>query len=736
MAPTKTKEKLTTHDKSILSRDTIIKWYRAKRLEKLRGLRDEIINMTGEKRDHLKQKIIENTKKELAIHKSHLTLKQQAKQAEQFTKKLFDYAINNKDLSSLARELEKTSQKDKREMLYDSWINNNENEQYKIINESPRYLAMLHLKKSFLRKEVFLLLGLIEKHWGNDEALRVYKSCWNGDKFSLKSLRAFFSKKQAGGELGFYYGSRKINIHKGGFWADKSLSYRLLWRHWKSRTYRTFTVTGWWTVDEDEKQKNNIKSDTVFPGKFLGKAKKKLQGGGYGDEYTGEVFLHKAIKYIRKEYNKQNDSGLTPDQEKEVLNTIDGYKKELNNMGKTTVRKKILSWFEKQPHHAWLQPSQEVINLLSYTYGKGTGNYLYRYDPDKKKIYILPVQGANIKEKWFGGYLTVKNGKLGKKWYASDKKETKKMMMEYIDTFDDKKLRQEMIDVRLTQKGAENLSKETKLQRTAGMIDKLPGVPPVEYSKLQKGYFDIVEKKIKKKLIKQKISEDQAKELARIRVRYIRDKIYRLIDSNELIQEAIDENEKAKLEINIDENDNIEVKLARGAFRSKLLKARKKLEKAETGVKAMEDKAYKRLEEKVEKYFGPATPVVMWFLDSFFKIKKSIKKAFTGKRFSMGGMILGALGVGVSREKIGSRKMTQDRLNTLVSKIRRSKRLKKKILFDEDATLEKCTITIPKGKGIMLSKSMRLHVKGEGKFTANPEKPKKGFSLGSHYLGD
>ncbi|MBD3156715.1 hypothetical protein GF369_02700 [Candidatus Peregrinibacteria bacterium] len=732
MPPTKSKEKLSAHDKSTLSRETILAWYRAKRLEKLRVLRDEIVSLSESKRNALKAKIIENTKKELAAHKAHLSSKQRLNQAEKFVEKLFDYALHNKDLSQLAHEIEKTSQKDKRKTLYDLWLKNNEREQHKIINESPRYLAMLHLKKSFLRKEVFLLIGMIEKYWDADEALRVYKSCWNGNVFSLQPLRAFFSKERVGGKLGFYYGSRKIKIHKGGFWADNSLSYKLLWSRWKSRTYSTFTVTGWWTIDEDEKQKNNIKSNTVFPRKFLGKAKKKLQGGGYGDEYTGEIFLHKAIKHIRKEYNKQNDSGLTPDEEKEVLNTIDTYKKELNNMGKRTVRKNILIWFKKQPHDVWVNPSQEIVNLLSYAYGQGTGNYRFRYVPERNKIYIMPIQGAEIKEKWFGGYLKIKNDKLGKTWHAFNKKETEKMMMAYIDTLDEETLRKEIIDIRLAQKGAEHLSKDEKLQRTAGMVDRLSGIPPaVEYVELEKGYLNIIEKKIKTALIKRKIPEKQAEKLARIRSHYMRDTIHSLIDSNELIQEAIDENEKAKLEIRVDENDKIEVKLARGALRNKLLKARKKLEEAETGIKAMEDKAYNRLEEKVEKFFGPLAPIAMWVLDSFFKIKKVIKKTFTGKRFSVGGMILGALGVGVSREKIGSRKMTQERFDTLVSKIRRSKRLKKKLLFDEDTKLKKCTITIPRGKGIMLAESMRLHVKGKGKFTAYPDKPKKGFSLGS-----
>lgn len=730
MTPIKSKEKLSAHDKSIISRETILKWYRAKKLEKLRLLRKEIVSLSATKREVLKKKIIENTKKELARYKKNLTPAQRQAKAKEFADALFQFALSKKNLADLAKKYESQSKEAGSEKLYEYWLENNKNKEFSVANESPRYLAMIHLKKSLIRKEAFLLLGLIEKNWDKEEAMHIYKSCWDKDVFSLQPLWKFFSKEKAASILGFYYGTRKIRIYKGGFWVDNSISHKLLWRHWTSRTYKTFTVTGWWTVDEDEKQKNNIKGDSYAPVKYLGKAKKELQGGGYGDEYTGSQFLYKSLAHIRKEYRISKDSGLIPEDEKKVLKDLAGLEKEINSLSTSRARRNILTWFKKQPKNIWVAPSKEIVNLLSFVYGEGTGNYLYRYVPGKKRIYILPLQGADVKEKYFGGYLVIKNGRLGKMWHAQDREKTKKMMIEYIRTMSAKDINREIVDSRLKNENTEDISHSTKLKRTAGMVATLAGVPKYAYyHEMDKRYFDALEKKLKASLVKRKLPKARAEELARIRVRYMKDKINDLIGNDEILQEAIEDNDRVKLEIVVDSKDDVKVLLADNNIRRKLLGLRKKLEDAETSIGSVKNRAYRKLEERVEKMFGSAAPVVMWILDKFFKVKKSIGKFFAGKGSPVAGIVLGALGVKASRETIGSRKMNQSRFDKLLKSTRRLYRIKRKLYFDEDVKLKGKQIIISKGKGIILGKSMPLHVKGKGKFRAYPPKKKKGISL-------
>ena len=453
-----TVEKLTPYDKRILSRETILRWYRAKRLEKLKLLRDEIISLSEAKRQALKAKIIENTKRELAIYKKGLTPAQRYAKAKEFADSLFKFALLKKDLTKLA---EKYSAKSA-DSLYEAWLENNKDGHLSAIKESPRYLAYTHLRKSLIRKEAFLLLGIIEKNWGRDKAIEIYDSCWEKDVFSLIPMWKFFTKERAGSRLGFYYGTRKIRIYKGGFWRKASVVHHIVSAFSDYPNFRTYTITGWWTVDEDEKQKNRMEADTVLTDKYIGKAKKRLQGEGFGDEYTGSEFLYKSLNHIKNEFrSSNNDSGLTTDEEKKVLDDLLGLKKEINGLYGKKARREILAWFQKQTKNVWLQPSREIINRLSFVYGLGTGNYLYRYVPDQKKIYILPIQGVFVEDKFFGGYIDIKNGELGKTWYATDRKNTKEMMRRYIETMSAKERRRELIDIRLRNEKPESVSEKT-----------------------------------------------------------------------------------------------------------------------------------------------------------------------------------------------------------------------------------------------------------------------------------
>jgi len=714
-------ETLSAHDKSILSRATILRWYRAKKLEKLRMLKNEIARLSSAKRKVLRSRIIANTKLELAQYKKHLTPAQRQLRAETFVNDLFKVARTGKSFEKFVKKYETIGKSSEASKLYEYWLGNDQ----PVVGESTRYLVMLDFKKSFIKKEAFLLLGLIEKYWSKEDALRVYKSCWGEGVFSLQPMWKFFSKKKAGSKLGFYYGTRKIRIYKGGYIVNETIG-----RIWKSRMYKTFPVTGWWTVDEDETENNNIKGDTYAPIKYLARAKKELQGAGYGDEYTGSQFLHKSLSKIRQEYRTGNDSGLNRDEEQVVLKSLSGLKREFESLSNIKVKRKILNWFKKQPKNAWLSPSQDIINLLSFVYGAGTGNYIYRYAPDKKLIYILPLQKAHVEAKYFGGYLKVKNGMVGKTWNAGDVTSTKKFMISYIKAMDEKDIKKEIIDNRLRQENSEDISYDVKLARTTGMVAVLSGVPKyVYYHELSNKYFDLIEKKLKTLLIKRKLPKARAEELARIRVNYMRNNINHIIDGDELLHNAIDEHDKVKLSIAIDDKDKVEISLAENSWKKKWLKARRKLEDAEVSLGSVKASAYEKLEKRVEKLFGPAAPFAMWILNEFFKVKDSISKLFSGKTSPFAGLISGFLGISFSKELIGSRKINQARFDKLLKSKRRLYRAKRKLFFNEDVKLKGKKIIIPQGKGILLGKSMPLYLKGKGKFRAYPSKKQTDISL-------
>lgn len=725
------KEKLSAQDKSNLSRETILAWYRAKRHEKLKMLREEIVSLSAEKREELKAKIIENTKKELALHKKELTPVQRQEKAKEFAETLFKFALTRQDLSELAKKYEEQSKHTGAENLYKAWL---ESKEFSPKKESPRYLAMMHLNKSLVRKEAFLLLGLIEKYWDRDEAMKVYESCWNKDVFSLQPLWKFFTKEKAGSMLGFYYGSRDIRIYKGGFWVDYSITHKYIFSHWKSRTYNTFTITGWWTVDDDEEEVNNIKGDSYAPVKYLGTAKKKLQGGGYGDEYSGEQFLYKSLEHINREFASSADSGVEGEKVK-IGKDINDFKKEIDGASSGKAREAILKWFKDQPKNEWVQPSQETLNLLAIMYGEGVGNYMYRYVPEKNKIYILPLKKAKVEDKHFGGYIEIKNESLGRIWHSLDAENTKKLMIEYIGTIDSKAVEREITDRKLREDGS-SIDSPAQLKRTAGMVAGLEGIPStVEYNELEKGYLELIEKKIKAELIGKKVPESKAAEIASLRVKQMREKIKNLIEEDELIKEAIDEDEKVKLEIKVDGNDEIKVSIHESGIRKKLLEAREKAEEAETSISSVEGGTYKKLEEKVEKYFGPAAPFIMWFLEKTFKIKESIGKFISGTGGPFMGAFLSAIGIKSAKETVGSRKMTQDKFNKLLRSDRKSVEIKSKMIFDEDVKLKNLQLTIPEGNGIFLERSMPVYLKGKGKFTAHPEEKKKGWSVFSRLGG-
>jgi hypothetical protein len=83
---------LTDKERAELSRKKILEWFRAKRYEKLKALRDEIRGSTLEEEKKLKNKIIQQTETDLKELNKDLNIEQRKEIAEKFSEKLFNAA--------------------------------------------------------------------------------------------------------------------------------------------------------------------------------------------------------------------------------------------------------------------------------------------------------------------------------------------------------------------------------------------------------------------------------------------------------------------------------------------------------------------------------------------------------------------------------------------------------------------------------------------------------------------
>jgi len=97
---------LDSNEKEKLSRSMLVKWFEAKKYEKLKGLQDQLVRLSGAEREVFKKKIIENTKKDLEKHKE-LTEVQIQKRAEDFAEALFKTLSGVGNVKTVAETYEK-----------------------------------------------------------------------------------------------------------------------------------------------------------------------------------------------------------------------------------------------------------------------------------------------------------------------------------------------------------------------------------------------------------------------------------------------------------------------------------------------------------------------------------------------------------------------------------------------------------------------------------------------------
>jgi hypothetical protein len=609
--------------------------------------------------------------------------------------------------------------KSKREELYHHWIENNPKGKIEAIEDSPKYTAMNEIADPFLRKEAFLMLSLIEKHWGKDEAWKQYNKCWEGGSFYIKRLSDFFSKKNAGKKLGFYFATRTIKWRPDLSWQERNEAalqslpdnVKTLRNHWYNATPTgvevTEKVTGWWTVDFNTEKKDYIKG-----GKDFEKVRKNRL---VGDEWAGK-YLFKALPEIRKELSTPkgkpgyNDSGLTPAQEKARLEDLDEYEKTVRTLSKDQAKKDVYTWFKKQPHNKWIQPDKEIIGKLNYLYGKGCGKYLYRYSPDNKKIYVIKIEGEIIPEEWgTGGYIDIKEGKVD--MWQDYKNSEEFFKSEVIDKMTPEQVEKELAMYRAAA-GKETKSDKEKL--TSGIIAKLKKIPSaVEYSKLKSGYIALIQKKLEKYFKnKKKYSEKKASELARYRAEKTEEAIRKQIEAEDM-NEILEENPDTKLKIRIDSNDQPKVEIADRKQRKKWLEQAKQA--AEEGIMTAENLAG-RVKTELSKKMGP-----MWtkLLDWIFNFNKQATEGFSTTFKLVVGLFGGGGVLALSSSMVGAKKIEQAELDKIIKPGNKEQKIKRKRYVKNGLKLNKPgkerKVIIPRGLGIVPGGKMYARLDGKTK---------------------
>lgn len=756
---------ITPQERAKLSKETLMHWYVKENNVKLKALRKEIGEAlkTGAKSkiEKLKAVIISNTKEELKKQKG-LTEAQRNTKAKAFAEKFIKYAKENKNFGDVfftsrfepgAESVKKSG--DKKAELLNQWVNNNPKGDVEFIQDDPKYLALKEIHNQEDRSRAFILLGLIEKfHGGKEVAMKLYKKARKGNKIDLDVLREQFSKEKANSTVGFYYGTRKIvwnydawtteykmrkRIDKVGFknehTTDKKVSF--------ARNAKLVHVKGWWSWDYDEDNKNYINGGYYVEKDFL----KKLRGPGYGDEWMGKdintALTGKRNNLLKELYRAdqnvsagKRDSGLSRDKEGEVRQALVDLMKVPGNVYESTAKTKVLLWFKKHSNE-WATLDKNIHGLMQFLFGQGVGLFKYRYVREKKKIFFIRIQDAPIDSSWgIGGEIDIKDGKIVRKWHSYGMEETKEMLKEeIIDDMSDKDIKKEIATNKVNAKEGTRLE---KLNATDRIVYKLKKKLPknVEYNRLKEGYIDKLEKRLKAYLLKHgyKNKEELAGELATIRAEHVQKGVIKFIEDDSVLNKAIEDNDKEKLTISIDTNDELKVDLFDKKKLSKLKNwAKQKAEGAKTTAGDIAESTMARFEKKLEKWLKPfglgfLAPVAVWVLDKVFKIGDVFKKMARGGTSLFGGLLTSVLGVKVLKDRLKSKKITEEIIEKLPPKKKQFYKFDKKMYFAENVQLKGKKIVIPSGKGIKPGKEFDVNVKGvRDKITIKPIEEKKGL---------
>ena len=383
---------------------------------------------------------------------------------------------------------------------------------------------------------------------------------------------------------------------------------------------------------------------------------------------------------------------------------------------------------EEKAANRWVTLSENIRHYMLRKYGERSGYYVYRYSPSRKRIYIMRIKGAALKSSTDGtaAKIDIKNGRLGK-WngYRDGMNFLKADLLDEMDPVDVEK---ELVDF----KGEENpqsLTDAQKLIRTKGAVNGLSGVPGnVSYKKLDKDYLNVVKKKLIDSL-KPKLGGKKAEEYAKLRIKSLRKSIEAAIDEKkDTIRKAIEDDSSIKIEISVDDEDKVEVNFAKAKDKIKYSKLAEKAKDA--AKKGNIDKLADQKTKAILKKMGPLGTILKFFgVDLKEDMLKYLK---TGKKSAALWIATSLASVELGRRVLRGKGISSTKALEKLAKKNDGVLKKDQEITKRDLALKDYKITIPKGKGIKLSKTFvangeTLDEKAAEKKDSDGKKKKKSF---------
>ncbi len=137
-------KELSQNEQDKISRKLILRWFNGKKFEKLKALQQKVIEASYTEREELKNRIIENTKAELAKHKE-LTKEEIERRSEKFADDIINVAEGRSDVALVARRY--AVQQDEEETFYrviDGFVNKrNQTEALQKLSKSKEFASLM-----------------------------------------------------------------------------------------------------------------------------------------------------------------------------------------------------------------------------------------------------------------------------------------------------------------------------------------------------------------------------------------------------------------------------------------------------------------------------------------------------------------------------------------------------------------------------------------------------------------
>jgi hypothetical protein len=588
-----------------------------------------------------------------------------------------------KQVDAQGKKIDLIEKKDeKQKALLNKWRENPENKER---FDDPRMLALHEIVNPRIKREVYLLLGLLKENWGQRKAREMYveaRNARNNSKNGEIDLKVFHK---------FFEG-----------WETKELSAKNNERPDSSRRklgfYYNMDEECWYAWDE-----NGSKDDEI--GKHLVDG---LHGNKKGLLY--ELGSHAEDSGISIVAAKKIHDSLKADETR--MSTLDYKKKE-------EIRGELLKTFKKSFQNSFGIPKPEMIAKLNLIYGAGVAGFKYRYmkQGNTERIYCLSMGQHE------DGYIDLNEdkNKLEDKWVSYDETLENEGRTLQKDMFI--KMPYEQFENEYFKVKPEAADGSRKLDITKGWaklhtkVAKKPQV--VSYKNIQIKYLDRIEKSLVSRLMMQKYPEESAKAMAKLRVDDLKAKIDAKIEGNEKIKLALKDKGDLNLKISIDSNDDVSVDFAnKKSFEKYKGKIKDLKEKGKETVEDLKEKQFNDISDRIAKKFPKnMRGIVKWFLTGFLDLKKEL-----GKKGSLiGGIVLSMFGMKKLKDKFKARKVDQKAFDDLLGKNDKEKVVKKKLFFKKNVKLNNLKIVIPKG-GIKAGGSLSVLLKSGSRVTAESKK--------------